>query len=131
MSRTPRRRTDFEILLEQQGVFRCHTCSDEPATLYRARIQQSPTRDSTLQDLLEGERFTIRRRLVCARCLGAFVLPDKLFCAFATIAGKPWCLRQRPGQQPPAYTREKWFKYVDGACKRRAIRGRSTQLIDA
>jgi hypothetical protein len=115
------RATDFEVLLEQQGTFRCHICSDEPAVLYRARLQQSPTRDATLQDFLDGERFTIRRRLVCARCLRAFVFPNNAICAFATIAGKPWCLRQPPDWQPPVYTREKWFRYVDGARRRRSM----------
>ena len=121
MNRRLGRATDFEVLLEQQGTFRCHICAGEPALLHRVRIQQSPTRDSTLQDFLDGERFTIRRRLVCTRCLGAFVFPDNSICAFATIAGKPWCLRQRPDRQPPAYTREKWFRYVNGVRKRRSI----------
>lgn len=69
MSCTPGRPTDFEVLLEQRGTFRCHICSDEPALLYRFRIQEWPTRGCNLQEFLDGERFTIRRRLVCARCL--------------------------------------------------------------
>jgi len=114
------RRTDLEVVLEQAGIFQCHICSGEAATLLRVRIQEWPTRDCNPQDFWDGERFTIRRRLVCAQCLGSFVFAEHMTSALATIAGKPWCLRQHPDQKPPAYTREKWFRYVTRVRSRRS-----------
>ena len=58
-------------------------------------------------------RFVIRRQLVCDGCFRLFVYSERAICAFATIAGKVWCLRQRPDKRTVIYTRERWVLFVD------------------
>lgn len=101
--------TDLEVVLHCD-VFRCHVCGEEPPFLYRVRLQEWPTHAYALE---EDERFVIRRRLVCNQCLRTFRYPENVICGFATIAGRTWCLRQRPHDRPVVYTRERWLRYVD------------------
>lgn len=115
MNRFPARLTDLQVLLHCDA-FRCHVCADEPTLLYRVRIQEVSRHPYLLE---EEERFVIRRRLLCDRCFRAFVYPGNMICAFATIASKTWCLRQRPSQRAPIYTRERWLRYVDQVRGRR------------
>lgn len=104
--------------MEQPGTFRCYVCCEEPDFLYRVRVQELATGPYPPE---EDERFVIRRRLVCDRCFRAFAYPVNIVTAFATIAGKTWCLRQRPSQRAPIYTRERWLRYVDQVRKRTVV----------
>jgi hypothetical protein len=107
-------RSDLDVLLEDGWVFRCFTCGDEPRRLHRVGLQRWPTRED--RERLDGDHFRIRRRLVCASCLGKFTYPRAergaiFISAQATITGQAWCLRQHPMKAPPAYTRETWSRY--------------------
>jgi len=118
MTNVPDRVSDhFEVVLHCDA-FRCHVCADEPTFLYRVCIQEWPTGPYALE---EDERFVIRCRLVCDRCLRTFVCSERAASVFATIAGKTWCLRQCPSHQPQVYIREHWFRYVDDVRRRRLI----------
>jgi hypothetical protein len=110
MNPAARRLSDREVLLEQCTTFECHSCGAKPSFLYRVRMQEWP---SAASSPTEYERFVIRRRLVCDDCFRSFVYPEHAICAFTTIAGKVWCLRQRPEKRAVIYTRERWLAYVD------------------
>lgn len=107
-----RQLSDSQMVIEQGPRFECHMCGEKAPVLCRARIQEWPS--ATVPSLpTDYERFVIRRRLICTRCFYSFVYPGRAICAFATVAGKVWCLRHRPEKRAVLYSHERWVAYVD------------------